>query len=235
MAARRCGNDQLAVSFLPAPRERAPTRSATIERTSPKAAPPGSCIAEIAMRHGKVGYFADVVGAPVCAAVLFLLQMADPSWIVRGEWATYFLLGIGFWTLAEYVIHRWIYHGVRPFMELHEAHHSEPHAYIGSPPLLGTALVFVVIYWPLSAFSATAASGTTAGVLLGYMAYQLVHHATHFWRPPRGSYLYRARQRHSLHHYHRELGNFGITTGAWDHVFGTVIEARRAGVPTNEV
>jgi len=64
-------------------------------------------------------------------------------------------------------------------------------------------------------------------MLVGYAAYQVVHHATHFWRPDRGSYLYRVRLHHSVHHYHQEFGNFGITTAFWDQVFGTAVEMKR--------
>jgi sterol desaturase/sphingolipid hydroxylase (fatty acid hydroxylase superfamily) len=86
-----------------------------------------------------------------------------------------------------------------------------------------------VIYLPAVAISWLMASGLTTGMLLGYMGYQVVHHATHFWHAPRGSYLYRARLHHSAHHYHRKLGNFGITTAFWDQVFSTAVEVRRPG------
>jgi hypothetical protein len=103
------------------------------------------------------------------------------------------------------------------------------HAYIGAPPMLGVALIFAVIYLPAVAISWFMASGLTTGMLLGYMGYQVVHHATHFWHASRGSYLYRARLHHSAHHYHGKLGNFGITTAFWDQVFSTAVEVRRPG------
>ena len=88
-------------------------------------------------------------------------------------------------------------------------------------------MIFSLVYVPVGIFSLMVASGLTTGVLAGYLAYQLVHHATHFWQPARGTYLYRARVRHSGHHYHRELGNFGITTVFWDQVFGSAVDVRR--------
>jgi sterol desaturase/sphingolipid hydroxylase (fatty acid hydroxylase superfamily) len=67
----------------------------------------------------------------------------------------------------------------------------------------------------------------------GYLAYVFVHSATHHWAPRRGSYLFRARRRHALLHHRSEEGNFGVTTGFWDVVFGTALEAsdlrRRVG------
>jgi sterol desaturase/sphingolipid hydroxylase (fatty acid hydroxylase superfamily) len=121
---------------------------------------------------------------------------------------------------------------VELFVRLRDAHHREPDAYIGAPPFVGIALIFLAIYLPGELASLTVASGLTTGVLVGYMTYQLVHRATHFWQPTRGSYLYRARLRHSGHHYHRELGNFGITSVFWDHVFGTAIDVRHSPAVT---
>jgi sterol desaturase/sphingolipid hydroxylase (fatty acid hydroxylase superfamily) len=64
------------------------------------------------------------------------------------------------------------------------------------------------------------AGGFASGVLLGYAAYMLVHHATHHWPIGPGDWLYEARVRHLAHHY-REDSEFGIVTGFWDGVFGT--------------
>jgi sterol desaturase/sphingolipid hydroxylase (fatty acid hydroxylase superfamily) len=173
------------------------------------------------MRLGRFGYYADFLSAFMGGFTLCVLAMAQGTWLLRGEWLASFMIGVGLWTLLEYGIHRWLYHSVEFFIRLHAAHHKEPHAYVGAPPFVGIALIFFLIYVPVGLFSLIVASGLTTGVLAGYLAYQLVHHATHFWQPARGTYLYRARVRHSGHHYHRKLGNFGITTVFWDEIFGT--------------
>ena len=177
------------------------------------------------MRLGTLGYYADFIGAFAFSVLLCVLAMSQDTWLLRVEWLAWFVIGIGLWTLLEYAVHRWLYHGIGFFIRLHDAHHQEPHVYIGAPPFVGIALIFVAIYLPLAFIRETVASGLTAGVLGGYLTYQLVHHATHFWQPPRGSYLHRARLNHSAHHYQRELGNFGITAAFWDRVFGTSIQA----------
>jgi sterol desaturase/sphingolipid hydroxylase (fatty acid hydroxylase superfamily) len=191
------------------------------------------------MRLGTFGYYADFVGAFTCGAFLSVLAMLQGSWLLRAEWLAWLVIGVGLWTLLEYGVHRWLYHGVEFFIRGHEVHHKEPHAYTGAPPFVGIALIFSVIYLPVGLVSKTVASGLATGVLAGYFAYQLVHHAAHFWQPARGSYFYRARLRHSGHHYHRDLGNFGITTVFWDHIFGTTIHASGnpviAAVPGPEV
>jgi sterol desaturase/sphingolipid hydroxylase (fatty acid hydroxylase superfamily) len=179
------------------------------------------------MRLGSFGYYSDFLVCFACSAVLCALAMSQSTWHVRVEWLVWVVLGIGMWTLLEYGIHRLLYHGVEFFSRLHAAHHEEPDAYIGAPPFIGIALIFLVTYLPFLLFSLMAASGLTTGMLVGYMVYQFVHHTTHFWQPARGTYLYRARLRHSGHHYHRDLGNFGVTTIFWDWLFGTVIHASR--------
>jgi sterol desaturase/sphingolipid hydroxylase (fatty acid hydroxylase superfamily) len=187
------------------------------------------------VRLGSFSYYADFVGAFTCSTFLWVLAMLQGTWLLRGEWTAWFVIGIGLWTFLEYGVHRWLYHGVKQFIQLHDAHHMEPHAYVGAPPFVGVTLMFLLVYVPVGLYSLMVASGLTTGVLAGYFVYQLVHHATHFWQPSPGSFLYRARLRHSGHHYHRELGNFGITTALWDQVFGTSIRTARESAGTARV
>jgi sterol desaturase/sphingolipid hydroxylase (fatty acid hydroxylase superfamily) len=184
------------------------------------------------MRLGTFGYYADFFGGFLCCALLCAAGMLQRAWLERVEWLLALIIGLGLWTLMEYGIHRWLYHGLEVLMRLHDAHHKEPNAHIGAPPFVGIALIFLIVYLPVGAFSPTFASGLTTGVMGGYLAYQVVHHAAHFWQAPRGSYLYRARVRHAGHHYHRVPGNFGITTLFWDQIFGTAIVASRNAVAT---
>jgi sterol desaturase/sphingolipid hydroxylase (fatty acid hydroxylase superfamily) len=149
------------------------------------------------MRPGAIGYYADFFASLACSVALCALVVWQGTWLGRAEWLVCFVMGVGLWTLLEYGIHRWLYHGVDFFIRLHEAHHDEPRAYISAPPFLGIASIFLVVHVPLVTFSPVVASGVTSGVLLGYFGYQIVHHATHFWHPARGSYLYRVRLRHS--------------------------------------
>ncbi len=67
------------------------------------------------------------------------------------------------------------------------------------------------------------ATAATGGMVAGYLGYVLIHYLIHHMQPRRGTYLYRVRQRHSLHHYISDKGNFGVTTDVWDRVFGTAL------------
>ena len=172
------------------------------------------------MRLSKLGYYADFFISLLLIVVSAGVATFD-TWSNGAKWLLCVGLGGAAWTLIEYMIHRWIYHQVPYFRGLHEAHHAEPGADIGAPPMIGVVLILTVIYAPVTTTSFVIASGLTTGVLAGYSAYMLVHHADHHWTPTPTSWLFRARHQHALHHHHSNLCNFGITTLFWDRVFGT--------------
>lgn len=182
------------------------------------------------MRLSSIAYYADfaIAAAGICA--LAYASGIDSESTTRSAltWLLCAALGFIAWTLFEYVVHRVLYHAVPMFKDVHDAHHREPNAFIGAPPVVGPLMISAITYLPLSLWSPGVASGATAGMLLGYMAYMLIHHAAHFWNPRPGSWLHGARRHHALHHFRDEDGNFGITTSLWDHVFGTALQPKSA-------
>ena len=50
------------------------------------------------------------------------------------------LAGAATWTFLEYVLHRFVLHGVAPFSDWHRQHHLRPLALICSPTVLSAAL-----------------------------------------------------------------------------------------------
>lgn len=179
------------------------------------------------MRLSNFGYYADFV---ICFALIIVmvgLAIILPTWLMRGQWAMFASVGAAGWTLIEYVVHRWLYHRIPFFRDAHAAHHAEPSAYIGAPPIAGIVLIFAVFFAPLAGSDLISASGLTTGVLIGYVGYMLAHHAAHFWPLCPGSWLYHARRHHALHHYHSETVNFGVTTSIWNRMFGTAVTSGR--------
>jgi sterol desaturase/sphingolipid hydroxylase (fatty acid hydroxylase superfamily) len=60
------------------------------------------------------------------------------------------------------------------------------------------------------------------GFMVGYVAYDGVHHTCHHFAM-RGP-VFRALKRHHLRHHHaKQNGNFAITAIFWDRIFGTRI------------
>jgi sterol desaturase/sphingolipid hydroxylase (fatty acid hydroxylase superfamily) len=179
------------------------------------------------MRLSKLCYYGDFFVSLALIVLMAGSAVILPTWPQRAVWLVFALLGAAGWTLVEYLLHRWLYHHVSFFREAHAAHHAEPNAHIGAPPVIGILLIFGIFYAPLATVYPIAASGLTTGVLGGYVAYMLVHHAAHYWTVRPGSWLYHARRHHALHHYHSQDCNFGITTAMWDRVFGTAVSSAR--------
>lgn len=177
------------------------------------------------MPINKLLYFGDFAAIPVAIAVLTYLALSAHGLSAVPELAVAFFLGLAVWTLAEYWIHRYVYHHAPVFSSLHDQHHREPNALIGVPSFVSSGFVVLVCYPPLSLLAPDVAKGFTSGALLGYAVYMLVHHATHHWKIEPGDWLYEARVRHMAHHYHGS-SNFGVSTGFWDWAFGTARSRR---------
>jgi sterol desaturase/sphingolipid hydroxylase (fatty acid hydroxylase superfamily) len=137
--------------------------------------------------------------------------------------------GYALWTLAEYWIHRVIFHfepeqgfGARLHWMVHGVHHDHPNDPLrlvmppaASIPLaLGFYVLFVLV---LGAHRATAFG---AGFLGGYLLYDMVHYHLHHHTPRTrlGKWL---RELHMRHHFQDDERGFGISAPYWDRVFGT--------------
>src|SRR5436305_6386186 len=172
------------------------------------------------MPINKFLYFGDFLAVPVALAVFIGLAFFGHGWAAAPAFFAGLVAGLIVWTLAEYWIHRVLYHHAPLLMALHNRHHEAPSALIGIPSFLSCGIVILLAYAPFCLFMPVFAGGFASGALIGYAAYIVVHHATHHWRLEPGDWLYQARVRHMAHHYHDDV-NFGIVTGVWDRVFGT--------------
>jgi dihydroceramide fatty acyl 2-hydroxylase len=161
----------------------------------------------------------------VPCAGLVVLAMSWPARSAAGQGLVFVLValaGVVLWTLTEYVLHRWMLHGVEPFRRWHLAHHRHAGVAIRVPVLFSVLLVLAVVGLPalLSGGSAFAAP-LSAGMLLGNLLQESVHHRLHDTRPL-GSWLEARRRRHGFHHFCDERRGYGTLTDFWDRVFGTL-------------
>jgi len=182
------------------------------------------------MRLSATSYYSDYIIYPTLATALSAAALGTTPFEKWGLWTLSFAAGAATWTFAEYQLHRWVLHHVPHVREMHEAHHSDQKALIGTPSWLSLAIVLVLVLLPailLAGFSYGA--GFTAGIALGYFFYIIVHHGVHHWRLRQGSHMYKLKHRHALHHHFNDEGNYGVTTGFWDKVFGTDIKLGREG------
>lgn len=119
-----------------------------------------------------------------------------------------FILGLVLWTLLEYTVHRWLFHGV--LKKHHQHHHVFPK--IPRPiPIWALALPMLGLFW-LSV-------GLGLGVLAGLVVYEAVHERCHHGKP-RSPWLMRIQTQHYGHHQFPKT-NYGMLTGFWDQVFQT--------------
>jgi sterol desaturase/sphingolipid hydroxylase (fatty acid hydroxylase superfamily) len=178
------------------------------------------------MASGRIAYYADfaIYGMLVVALVAFTLRGTRSDRLI---WLVAAIAGAGGWTLVEYLLHRFVLHRMPLIADLHYAHHTAPGAYVSTPtwaslPVL-TGLFFVPL-WRL--FSLNVAFGAISGLITGWLWYGVVHHVIHYRRPHRLAFALRvASHRHLLHHSRYLSGNFGVTTAAWDYLFGTHISS----------
>lgn len=181
------------------------------------------------MMMQKVEYYGEFFVYPVLIAVLSAMALWQAEFGGFAVWLAAFAAGLGIWTLVEYILHRYILHHAPYIKEQHEAHHAEQTALIPTPIWISLGLFAVFVYLPLWLFADGAvAAGITGGLMLGYLAFEGVHHVLHHWKIAPGSHLYVLKRRHMLHHCFDDKGNFGVTTGFWDVVFATDVKLRQS-------
>lgn len=183
---------------------------------------------------GPAAYWADLLlyGATlICMGLALLTRPADIRLI---GWMA---VGAATWTLLEYLLHRFVLHGLSPFKQWHAEHHRRPEACIAAPTLLTVSLfttLLLPVFWWLDLWPAIALG---FGMLGGYFGYAIVHHTLHQPHRPLGarpqrSRLRRQRRWHARHHRRmspapadlggsQTPGHYGVTSAFWDIVFRT--------------
>jgi dihydroceramide fatty acyl 2-hydroxylase len=146
-----------------------------------------------------------------------------------------FAAGYLMWTLAEYWIHRVVFHfepedgwGAKVHFLIHGVHHEHPNdpLRLVMPPLasLPLAIAFALLYrW---VFGADMWMPVTAGFIAGYVIYDELHYLLHHYVPtnPIGR---RLRELHMRHHFQDDTRGFGISAPYWDKVFRTNVRTKR--------
>jgi hypothetical protein len=78
---------------------------------------------------------------------------------------TAIIFGFAIWILAEYLVHRFLYHRVYFFHRLHDAHQASPNDLIGGPPLLAIILILLFMMVPTVTIDRTFGEAATFGCL----------------------------------------------------------------------
>ena len=145
-----------------------------------------------------------------------------------------FISGALFWSIFEYVMHRYLFHMVvesprakRFVYTMHGVHHEFPRdkERLFMPPvpsLVVASVIFTIMYLSIGWY----ALAFFPGFLFGYLMYGSMHYAIHAFSPPR--FLKALWRNHHLHHYKAPEKGFGVSSVLWDVVFGTVPKKEEA-------
>lgn len=154
-------------------------------------------------------------------------------------------VGSGFlcWTLAEYLLHRCIFHAhwereiaAGPIQAWHQAHHADP----DEPgfrviPLRCSVPIYMMLLG--GAYLLTGqllhAGLFLSGLSIGYLGYEMVHAMVHHWTP-RARLGRTLKRYHLIHHYAEPNRAFGVTSPLWDLIFHTFPKHRAPVVSAKE-
>jgi sterol desaturase/sphingolipid hydroxylase (fatty acid hydroxylase superfamily) len=148
-----------------------------------------------------------------------------------------FAIGLFAWTLAEYSLHRFLFHhqpktpkAERIFFLFHGVHHAQPQdktrLVMPFPVSVPMGLLFYGLFSIVLGAWLKAApwiNPIAAGFLAGYLIYDLTHYAQHHF-PMRNGYAKYIKRYHMAHHYKSPSTRFGVSSPLWDWVFGTAGE-----------
>ncbi len=140
-----------------------------------------------------------------------------------------FLGGFVFFTLVEYLIHRYAFHintetpARAKFQQtFHGVHHDSPRdkTRLAMPPVASVTLATLLFlgYRVILGFYGLPFA---AGFLAGYASYLVVHYSVHAFRPP-NNFFKILWIHHAIHHYKEPEAAFGVSSPLWDHIFRTL-------------
>ena len=146
------------------------------------------------------------------------------------EVGAYGVIGFFSWTLAEYLLHRFVFHfetesplGQKIHFLIHGIHHADPNdaTRLVMPPVAGVIIACVLYLLFRFFLGPIFVEPFFAFFVLGYLCYDYTHFAVHHFVPRTrvGKYL---KHSHMQHHYVCPTSRWGVSSPFWDYVFGTV-------------
>lgn len=147
-----------------------------------------------------------------------------------------FFIGFFSWSLAEYLLHRFLYHKIEDATFnsgiqylFHGIHHEYPNDKTRLvlpviPSLVIASFFFGIFYLMMGKYVFV----FYPGFLIGYCAYMTIHYSVHKVKPPkRFNFWWRF---HNIHHFQQHDRAFGVTSPLWDIIFRTMPEQSRRTV-----
>lgn len=175
-----------------------------------------------------------IIWLPVALFFLVWSIVKAPAGIFPFYIPVGFILGLILWTLAEYLLHRFLFHmpvkgekAERIVFLFHGVHHAQPQqkTRLVMPPAVSIPLatIFYGIFYVIVAVvfrSPQWVAPVFSAFIFGYLVYDLTHYATHHF-PMRSGYAKFIKRYHMQHHYKTPNQRFGVSSPLWDMVFNT--------------
>jgi sterol desaturase/sphingolipid hydroxylase (fatty acid hydroxylase superfamily) len=175
-----------------------------------------------------------IIWLPVVVGFLAFAIFSRPGGLSPLYIPAAFLVGLFVWTLAEYTLHRFLFHfrPRAPWQErisflIHGVHHAQPmeKTRLVMPPVVSVpmALLFYgLFYLVLSVLLGVYlwVAPLFSGFIAGYLMYDMLHYSIHHLRLPVRAWQF-LRQHHIRHHAQPNM-RFGVSSPLWDIVFGTM-------------
>ena len=154
------------------------------------------------------------------------------GWLIQAHLGQLFLclvVGILFWTVTEYVLHRFVFHyqppgkwGARIHFMFHGVHHDYPNdsMRLVMPPAVSIPLAylfFLLFNWLVPT---PYLYPFFAGFLVGYLCYDMLHYAIHH-APMKGKVWMALKAHHLKHHFKDPHNGYGVSSPIWDIIVGT--------------
>jgi sterol desaturase/sphingolipid hydroxylase (fatty acid hydroxylase superfamily) len=141
----------------------------------------------------------------------------------------YYILGIIAWSLAEYILHRFVFHfepksetGKKISFIMHGVHHAYPKdsKRLVMPPSVSIPLAFIFYFISYFLFGYYHVSPFFAGMVSGYLCYDMTHYAIHHFAI-KNKFFLKIKTYHMKHHYQNDKKGYGVSQPLWDYVFRT--------------
>ena len=128
-------------------------------------------------------------------------------------------IGLGMWSPLEYAIHVALHRMGGVLGDVHHQHHRDPRRVFTTPLVWGPASAALGAV-AVALLGLSAGIAWTAGLLLGFFRYEVIHFRAHF-RAPRSPAEARRRAHHLAHHFRKPGAYFAVSDPIWDRVFRT--------------
>ena len=140
--------------------------------------------------------------------------------------------GIFAWTIAEYFLHRFVFHyhptsewGKKLHFIMHGVHHDYPNdsMRLVMPPSVSVPLAFLFYFLFKAIWGMDMTAPFFAGFVTGYLFYDMLHYAVHHANL-KSQWFMKIKAHHLKHHFKDPEKGFGVSSTLWDNIVGTNYE-----------